>query len=139
MQELLMRKLHDYLVQNHLDILIPLQQEGKVTGYIAERVESVSGLLDALLKDNRPGYVIEALCLEQLTAEFGPSKYTYVLEVFQEEFPADFEALREKGTITYEVLNMVQQCEAVFETFKYDFESRFLRYAVIAKISLYLL
>ena len=84
MQAVLISKLHDYLVHNNPDLLISLQQEGKVSDYLAEKVATTDTLLNQLQSENTPAYIIEEQCLELLTADLRPSKFNYLLSVLAE-------------------------------------------------------
>jgi hypothetical protein len=64
MKTQLIKQLHNYLMHNHTDLLIALQEEHRLEHYLKQKVESVSDLLTQLHEESRPVYVIEALCLE---------------------------------------------------------------------------
>jgi hypothetical protein len=141
MQELLMNKLHAYLVQNHLDLLISLQEDHRLEPYLKSKVASVKELYDTLSAEKRPPYVIEALCLEELTRDLRPSRFNYMKNLLEEEYEAEYLRMRESGILTYEVINLIGACEPIFEVFDFseDHEDhKELRYAVMGMIAEYL-
>ncbi len=140
MQEQLTNKLHAYLVNNHLDLLISLQEDHRLNSYLKTKVASVQELCDTLTAEKRPNYVIEALCLEDLTRDLRPSRFNYVKNLIEEEFEAEYEKMRENGILTYEVINLIGACEPVFEVFGFSEDSednKELRYAVMGMIAEY--
>jgi hypothetical protein len=141
MKEILIQKLHAYLVQNHLDLLIALQEEHRLGHYISGKVDSVSELCASLQAENRPAYVTEALCLEELTRDLRPSRFNYVSELLEQEFETDYLRMKNSGILTYEVINLIGACEPIFEVFAFGEEnedSRELKYAVMGMIAEYL-
>jgi hypothetical protein len=140
MQEQLTNKLHAYLVNNHLDLLISLQEDHRLKSYLKTKVESVKELYETLLAEKRPAYVIEALCLEDLTRDLRPSRFNYIKSVIEDEFETEYERMRESGILTYEVINLIGACEPIFEVFGFTEESednKELRYAVMGMIAEY--
>ncbi|MGI8636108.1 MAG: hypothetical protein ACR2KZ_11970, partial [Segetibacter sp.] len=97
MQQILIDKLHQYITQNNPDLLIALQQESKVSSFLKAKVESVSPLVDELLADNTPAYIIEERCIDYLTEDLRPSKFNYLTSILEEEFETDYKRLKENG------------------------------------------
>jgi len=140
MQEQLTNKLHSYLVHNHLDLLISLQEDHRLKSYLKTKVDSVQELHDTLTAEKRPGYVIEALCLEEITRDLRPSRFNYVKNLIEEEFETEYERMRESGILTYEVINLIGACEPIFEVFGFsedNEENKEMRYAVMGMIAEY--
>lgn len=141
MREILTKKLHQYLVQNHLDMLISLQQDSKVTLYLDEKVESVKELYDRLREEKRPEYVIEALCMEEMTASLRPSRFEYIRLLLEDEFELTHHQMRDCGTLTYEIIDLIGICQPVFDEFSFaedNREDRALRYLIIGMVQEYL-
>ncbi len=137
MQAVLIEKLHGYIIHNNLDLLISLQQEGKVSSYLQEKVTTADDLLSQLQSANAPLYIIEEQCLEFLTMDLRPSKFNYLLAALEEAFETEYHRFKENGILTYEVINLIEACTPVFETlgFTYDNEDdRPLRYAITGAI-----
>jgi hypothetical protein len=112
--------LQQYLVEHELELLVSLQQENQTGSYIRQKIASVRELAAAGLAENRPAYVIEALCLEELTRDLRPSRYAYVRQLLAAEFETDYERLRRYGILTYEVINLAGACEPIFEVFQFS-------------------
>jgi hypothetical protein len=141
MKEQLINKLYHYLVENHLDLLISLQEDHRLSHYLDSKVSSVMELYEGLLAENRPPYVIEALCMEELTRDLRPSRFEFVRTLLAEEFEADYDRMSENGILTYEIINLIGACEPIFGIFGFgeeNEESRELKYAIMGMIAEYL-
>jgi len=141
MQEMLKEKLWTFIVHNNLDLMLNLQQDFSVTSYLEMKVFNVWPLVSQLLAENNPEYVIEELCMEELTKDLRPSKFNYIQGVFEDEFEEDFLRIKESGMLTYEIINLITESETVFETlgFMQDNEQdRMLRYAIAGTIRQYM-
>ncbi len=137
METILIEKLREYIIRNNPDILINLQTDFSVTQYLEEKVQSIQPLLNELLTEGKPTYIIEELCLNELTKDLRPSKFNYIRSVLQEEFEQDFLLMKKNNTLTYEIMNFITECEPVFEIFGFTEETednRNLRYAVTGTI-----
>jgi SAM-dependent methyltransferase len=141
MQEILIRKLHEYISENNPDLLLTLQQENKVTEYLHSTVSSVDGLINELLQANKPTSLIEELCINDLTKTLKPSRFNYLKAILEEEFPGDFEKLLQNGLLKTEIINMISICEPVFDELGFSIEKeddRYLRYAVTGAVHEYI-
>lgn len=141
MQNVLMQKLWTYIVHNNPELMLSLQESGSVTRYLEEKVNTVMPMVAELLDEGRPQYIIEELCLDAMAEELKPSRYQYILSVIEEEFNADYERVKENGTLTYEVVNLIETCKSIFSGFEFNNENeanRHLRYAIIGQVHDYL-
>lgn len=141
MQSMLMEKLWTYIVHNNPDLMLNLQESCSVTRYLQEKISAVMPMAEQLLSENKPVYVIEELCLSAMTEELKPSRYHYIRLVIEEEFNADYERMKENGTLTYEVVNLIETCKGIFSDFEFNSENeanRHLRYAIIGQVHDYL-
>ena len=141
MKKQLIKQLYHYLLQNHTDLLIALQEEHRLDHYLKQKVESVSELLVQLQEESRPVYVIEALCLEELTRDLRPSRFNYMRELLETEFEKPYRRMRDSGILTYELINLIGACEPIFEVFAFGEEtedSRELKNAITGMIAEYL-
>jgi len=140
-QAILTEKLLDYLVQNNPDILLGLQKDLSVTKYLEDRVSLVVPLAEQLAAEGKPPYIIEEVCMNELTADLRPSKFNYIREVLETEFLQTCNRFQKLGVLTYEIHNLIEACAGVFEHFGFTKENendRSLRYVVIGTISEYL-
>ncbi len=140
MQEILIVKLHQYILHNNLDLLITLQEEGNIESYLKEKVLSIDTLVCELIAEDIPAYLIEERCMDVLTQDLRPSKYNFLTSVLEEEFQSDYIRLKENGTLSFEVINLIESCNPVFETigFTEDNENdRHLRYGITGTIQEY--
>ncbi|MEP7372320.1 MAG: DUF1896 family protein [Chitinophagaceae bacterium] len=141
MQELLIRKLHDYLGDNHPDLLIKLQSEGKVLDYLKGKITSVDSMMMELIRTDTDPYFIEELCMFSLTADLRPSRYNCVKEIFEEEFKNEYLMYYEMGILRFELVNMVESLHSIFDALNFseaNAESRLLRYAICGAIQNYI-
>jgi hypothetical protein len=141
MQQVLLEKLHQYLINNNVDLLIALQQENKVGSYLKDKVDSVGPLVEELLAENTPAYIIQERCMDELTTDLRPSKFNYLISILEEEFEEESSRLKENGPHAYELINLIEVCKPVFENlgFAEDAEDdQHLRYAIIDAVKGYL-
>jgi hypothetical protein len=141
MQEMLKEKLWTFIVHNNLDLMLNLQQDFSVTSYLEMKVFNVWPLVSQLLAENNPEYVIEELCMEELTKDLRPSKFNYIQGVLEDEFEEDFLRIKESGMLTYEIINLITESETVFETLgfmQHNEQDRMLRYAIAGTIRQYM-
>jgi hypothetical protein len=141
MNDLLIKKLHAYLVLNNPDILVVLQEDSKVRSYLEEKVHGLDGLLEQLQANGKPLYIIEEICMEELTKAFRPSKYNYLLSLLEDDFYAEYCRWQESGILTYEIINLLKVCNPLFDSFEFteeNEENRVLRYAIIRGIQQHL-
>jgi len=141
MQSMLMQKLWAFIVHNNPDLMLRLQEELSATGYLEEKVKGVMPMADRLIGEGKPLYIVEELCLDELTADLKPSRYLYIRSVLEEEFQQDYERLKESGTLTYEIVNLIKSCKDIFSDFDFNIENednRHLKYAIIGQVHNYL-
>lgn len=140
MQEVLIAKLHQYITDNHPDLLITLQHGGNVSNYLKEKVAAIAPMLDELLAVNTPAYLIQNDCMAELIKDLIPSKYNYLNAVLEEEFELDYYRLKQSGTLTYEIINLIEACRPVFDSIGFTKDSEndpYLRYAITGVIKGY--
>ncbi len=141
MQSMLTEKLWAYIVHNNPDFMLRLQEEHSVTRYLQEKVSAVMPMVAQLLREGKPQHVIEEICFNEMTEELKPSRYQYIRSVIEEEFTADYEQMKENGTLSYEVVNLIKACNSIFSHFDFNSENeanRYLRYAIIGQVHDYL-
>ena len=140
MQQALITKLHEYIRENNPDLLFQLEEDGKVTEYLSGKISTVSALIKQT-ENGKPAYIIEDACMDVLTQDLRPSKFNYISNLLQEEFESTYNQLQESGAIKFEVINLINQCQSVFDDLNFSNENednQFLRYAILGSISEYL-
>lgn len=141
MQQALITKLHEYIRENNPDLLFQLEEDGKVTEYLSGKISTVSALIKQT-ENGKPAYIIEDACMDVLTHDLRPSKFNYISNLLQQEFESAYNQLQESGTLKFEVINLINQCQPVFADLNFSEENednQFLRYAIIGTISGYLI
>src|SRR3546814_18074976 len=96
----------------------------------------VMPMVQQLLSEGKANYIIEELCMNELTADLRPSRFDYLKTVLAEDFPDDYNRMAEAGVLTYAVVNLSEACASVLETHgvtEDNEDDRFLRTAVTAE------
>ena len=141
MEKIITEKLWKYIVQNNPDLMLILKEEQSVFQDLGTKVKSVLPLMQTLQKGGTPEYMIQELCMEELTKDLRPSKFQYLRSLMEDEFEDSFSVMVESGILTYELINLMTACREIFERFNFSEETeqdRMLRYAVIGEIDTYL-
>ena len=140
MEDLLKEKLWFYIIHNNPDLMFTLQEDYSVLDYLNEKISSVKSILDDMLSDGTPQYIIEEICLNVLTEDLKPSRFLYIRSLLLDEFEKTYAAFQESGILTYEVMNLMESCRPIFETIgftKENEEDSNLRNALIGQIADY--
>jgi len=116
MEELLITKLHSYIIQNNPDLLLTLEGEARISDYLAQKVATVKPLVERLLEEGNAPFFIEEECMDVLTQDLRPSKFHYVCGLLQKDFPFTYAHLRENGLLTYAVTEIIAAYIDLFET-----------------------
>lgn len=109
--------------------------------YLTGKVEGIDDLPEQLLAEGKPAYIVEEVCMHELTQEFRPSRYNYLISVVEEDFQSEYLQLLKTGVLTYEVINLLKDCDPIFDYLKFSEENeddRKIRYAIIRAIQLHL-
>jgi len=141
MKEMLKEKLWTYIVHNNPDLILNLQQDFAVTQYLEEKVNGIQFLTSQLLAENKPRYIIEELCMTELTKDLRPSKFNFICNILEEEFEQDFLRIKESGLLIYEIVNLISESETVFETLGFteiNEQDQMLHYAIAGTIRQYM-
>ena len=140
MKENITGKLLEYIRENNPDLLMQLEEDGKVSEYLSDKVSTVNALIDQQ-DEKRPAYIIEEACMDILTQDLRPSKFNYISSILEEEFETTYRQLQESGTLKFEVINLIKECQPVFDDLNFSEANegnQFLRYAIVGTISEYL-
>lgn len=141
MRELLAKKLVAYISNNNPEIFAELSEVSLISAFIEAKVNGVEPMWKQLGASNTPSYIMEEMCMAELTKDLKPSRYNYIINILEEDFEFAYLQLQRSGTLQYEVINMIQCCEPVFESLKLTEENAdnsHLRYAVTGMVSDYL-
>jgi len=141
MKEMLKEKLWTYIVHNNPDLMLNLQQDFSVTHYLEEKINGIQPLTSQLLAENKPRYIIEELCMTELTKDLRPYKFNYICNILEEEFEQDFLRIKESGLLIYEIVNLISESETVYETLGFteiNEQDQMLRYAITGTIRQYM-
>src|SRR3546814_10005118 len=100
MQTTLMEKLRAYITEHNPDLLLQLQGNFSVTQYLEDKVAMVMPMVQQLLSEGKANYIIEELCMNELTADLRPYRFDYLKTVLEEDFPDDYNRMAEIGRAT---------------------------------------
>ena len=84
MQQILIASFHEYLTQNNIDLFVSLQAENKVGSYLKDKIDSVGPLVDELLAENTPAYIVQERCMDEITKNLRPSRFNYILSILDD-------------------------------------------------------
>ena len=141
MEDVLKEKLWLYIINNNPDLMFTLQEEYRVSEYLNEKIATVKSIVDELLEEATPQYIIKEISLNLLTEDLKPSRYVYIRLLLEEEFQSNYNQFYESGILIYEVINLVESCKEVFETIGFTNENEdntFLKNAIIGQMADYL-
>jgi len=138
---MLKERLQQYLADHFPEMVHQFNADVPFSTYLEDKVQLIEPLMDELLAQGLDQQEITDRCIAEIVKDFPPSKYHYVLDVLDVEFPREYDAFESVGVLQYSILNMVQRCETAFDAFDFSHETmddRFLRYMIIAEIHDYL-
>jgi len=139
MKKVLINKLYEYISENNPDLLFHLEEDRKVAEYLTDKISTVSALIKQTDK-GEPAYIIEDACMNLLTQDLRPSKFNYISNVLEEDFAGTYQQLQVSGTFKFEVINLINLCQSVFDDLNFSEETednQFIRYAIIVTIKEY--
>jgi hypothetical protein len=141
MEDLLKEKLWFYIIHNNPDLMFTLQEDYSVLDYLNKKIEGVKFILEDMLSEGTPQYIIEEICLNVLTEDLKPSRFLYIRSLLSDEFEKTYADFQECGILTYEVINLIESCQPIFESIGFTIENEedpTLRNALIGQIANYL-
>jgi hypothetical protein len=126
-----------YIRENNPDLLYQLDEDDALHAWVLEKIREV----ELVLQSAKPTYLIETECMEIMTAELKPSKYNYIRDLFEEEFPEMYESMNASGVLKFELINMIMACGRAFDEWPLlddDHENKQRDHTVIGIIHEYL-
>ena len=140
-QQQLKQKLWAHTLVINPELLLELEEDEILNEYLDEKIKEVLPLLERLFNEQKPEYIIEELCLQELTADMRPYRFNYLLHVLEEEFSYFYQQWSQSGVLTYETLNLQKVCDPVFDQLGLSIENAEdsqIYYAITASIESYL-
>jgi hypothetical protein len=123
-----------YIRENNPDLLQQLDEDDSLHAWVIEKIREV----ELVLQQSKA--LPDAEFLDLMTVDLKPSKYNYVRDLLEDEFPDDYERLKESGMLRYEIIHLIHLCSYYFETMPVaqdPDENRQLDYAVSGMITDY--
>ena len=140
-QQHLKENLWAQIVVNNPALMLQLQQENLISSYLQDKLDGIQGQIEQLTAEGKPQYIIEELCLQELTADMRPYRFNYLLHVLEEEFSYFYQQWSQSGVLTYETVNLQKVCDPVFDELRLteeNAEDSQIYYAITAIIDSYL-
>lgn len=123
MEKMLKEKLWDYIIQNNPDLMLKLQEEYKAADYVDEKVKGVLALAEEMLSESTPIEIIEEICINVLTEDLKPSRFNYLCSLLRENFEVVYIDYRYKGSVIYEVIQIMEYCKETFDAIGFSKET----------------
>ncbi|MFP5439090.1 MAG: hypothetical protein ACLGH8_15020 [Bacteroidia bacterium] len=141
METLLKEALWAYIRDHNPELMYDLQENYAVSAYLDKKVGAVQGMAIELIVAEYPKYLIEARCMEVMTAELMPSRYLYLKGIFESEFEDEAALYGGSGILVCEVIGMLEHCKGVLDEMGFSVhneEDPEIRNAVIGLLQGYL-
>jgi len=141
MEKILKEKLWDYIIHNNPDLMFKLQEEYKAADYLNEKVKGVLALAEEMLSESTPMEIVEEICINVLTEDLKPSRFNYLCSLLHEKFEIVYIDYRSKGSLIYEVIQMMEYCKEIFDAIGFSKETEqnpVLKNAILELIGSYL-
>jgi len=100
-----------------------LQADHDVTSYLENKVNCMMPTILQLLKEGKPGYIIEEICMDSLTHDLTPSKFNYIRTLLEKEFESYSLRIKETGLFVTEIASLVDVCSPIFNGFHFSEEN----------------
>ena len=99
MKDLLKEKLWDYVLRNNPDLMFTLQENYSVSHYLNEKVNGIQSLIADLQAEGTSPFIIEEVCLHELTEDLKPSRFNYIRSLMEQEFEPTYIQFYESGIL----------------------------------------
>jgi len=120
MENQLKEMLWKYVLENNPELMFSLQDNYAVGHYLDNKVASIKKEIEDWTEKGYPKGVIEILSLELLTKDLKPSRFHYIKQLLQKDFYTHYLVFQEKGTLTYEVIALIELCAEAFDAIKFS-------------------
>src|SRR5690606_21501897 len=87
-------------------------------------IKAIQPQLELWKKQGASDFMMEEKAMLALTEDLRPSKFHFIKNILEEGFKETFMEFKETGTLTYEVVNLVEACRKVFEAIGFSEENR---------------
>jgi hypothetical protein len=114
MREILKTKLCEYLTENSPDVIVALNKDNSLGEFLEKMVDSLGETPTELLSAGTPSYLVEEICMEDLTVGFRPSRFNYLSLQLEQEFSSTYASWLDKGSLQSNLLGLLQDCAPVF-------------------------
>lgn len=124
MKTKLKEKFWDYIIRNNPELMFTLQEGYSVKSYLEEKMSALRPQLELWKKQGVPDIMMEEKAMLALTKDLKPSKFHFIKNILEEDFKEAFTEFKETGTLTYEVVNLIEACKEAFEAIGFSEENR---------------
>ncbi len=93
-----------YIRENNPDLLQQLDEDDSLHAWVIEKIREV----ELVLLQAKP--IPDAEFLDLMTVDLKPSKYNYLRDLLEDEFPDDYQRLKDSGMLRYEIIHIIHLC-----------------------------
>jgi hypothetical protein len=131
------QKLHDFLIDSHPDLVVGMGDD--IEEYIIQRSKAADDILEESLKNGIHMDVAQEAAFNELFNGLKFSKYDYILNVFEENYPEKYQTLIDTGQLKMQIIHYIELCYEIFN--KYNINDNFpgdnnLDYEILGTIAI---
>jgi hypothetical protein len=100
-----------YIRENNPDLLSQLDEDDALHAWVIEKIREV----EMVLQQSKPSVIPDNEFMDLMTADLKPSKFHYVRDLLEDQFPEDFDRMLEAGTLRFDIIQIIGACGNLFE------------------------
>jgi hypothetical protein len=100
-----------YIKENNPDLLMQLDEDDALHAWVIEKIHEV----ELVLGDAKARRVPDNEFMDLMTVDLKPSKFHYMRDLLEDQFPEEFDQLLASGELRFEVIQMIGLCNHLFE------------------------
>jgi len=120
MEAVLLENFRIYLIHNNPELILMHGSGYSLPDYIAEKMNSVRPLMNQLIAEGHPDYLVSLICHSKLIEDLRPSKANYIRGILEAQFPQDTFRMKEYGVLTYGLVNLIALCNPLFQAYGFS-------------------
>ncbi|NCI51305.1 hypothetical protein GWC95_15360 [Sediminibacterium roseum] len=100
-----------YIRENNPELLQQLDEDDALHAWVLEKIHDV----ELVLQHSKPGRIPDGEFLDLMTASLKPSRFHYMRDLLEDQFPEEFDQLLASGTLRFEIIQLIGLCGHLFE------------------------
>jgi len=101
-----------YIKENNPDLLMQLDEDDALHAWVIEKIREV----ELVLGDAKARRVPDNEFMDLMTVDLKPSKFHYMRDLLEDQFPEDFDQLLASGELRFAIIQMIGLCNHLFES-----------------------